>query len=75
MAKTKEVEESSVIDLEEVSELWKAVFSGTFSHETVFILADGPEMALRKALSHQCENTIIFDWPLTSLDRVSLRVI
>jgi len=75
MTKTKEVTDESVINLEEVNEVWKAVFYGITTHETVLILADGAEMALRKALNYQASYTVICDWPLISLERISTTVI
>lgn len=75
MPKTKDVDESSVINLEEVNEVWKVLYKGAMSQETILVLADSAEMALRKALIYQQGYTIICDWPITSLERISTTVI
>lgn len=72
MAKKKD---ANIVNLDEVNELWRAVFSDSLSHENVYILADGPKMALEKALDHQKNYTVICNWPMTSLDRISAAVI
>jgi hypothetical protein len=74
--KTKMVEENSdLVDLKEITEVWRVVFYGITTQETVLILADGAEMALEKALNYQTNYGMIKDWPLTSLERISTTVI